>query len=170
MLRGGIGKFSRLPCPLEACVRAPAARSPEFCTSMTLREVGGRREDRGKTGWPLQPGILAQKEIARARKPQVQAGTSGLPCAVVLRLICALPGEPSRLPPSPPRSFSASLETWRQISGAPGPHDFVVRKGSPLVSQRPHVHRIPASRVVTTAIRPSAYEAGSVEDTPDSTF
>ena len=39
--------------------------------------------------------------------------------------------------------------------GAPGPHDFAVRERSPLVGQRPHVHRIPASRVVTTAIRPS---------------
>jgi hypothetical protein len=30
----------------------------------------------------------------------------------------------------------------------------------PLVSRRPHVHRIPASRFVTTAMRPSAIEAG----------
>src|SRR5271166_787569 len=43
-----------------------------------------------------------------------------------LRLIRALPGEPSRLPPSPrrsshPRNLAPDL-------GAPGPHDFAVRK------------------------------------------
>jgi hypothetical protein len=54
----------------------------------------------------------------------------------------------------------ASSATWRQISGAPRPHDFAVRVRAARQVQRLHVHRIPASRVVTTAIRPSASEAG----------
>ncbi len=54
-------------------------------------------------------------------------------------------------------------ELERQISGAPGPHDFAVREESPLVSQRPHVHRMPASRLVTTAIRPSEKRGGMGE-------
>jgi hypothetical protein len=79
--------------------------SSELCIVSTLLKNRGCREGRVAAA----PGAPAQKIFARARKPQVQAVTTGLPCAVVLRLIRALLGEPSRLPPSPPRSFSASL-------------------------------------------------------------
>src|SRR6202008_1662719 len=98
--------------------------SAELCIVATLPKNRGGREGRVAAA----PGAPAQKWIARARKPQVQAVTTGLPCAMVLRLIRALLGEPSRLPPSLSRSFSASLELERQISGAPGPHDFAVRE------------------------------------------
>src|SRR5581483_4345044 len=53
--------------------------------------------------------------------------------------------------------------------GAPGPHHFAVRV-APLVGQRRHVHRIPAPRVVTTAIRPSMTEAGCASFTPNQNF
>ncbi len=56
----------------------------------------------------MHPGPRAQKELREARRPQVQAVTTGLPRAMVLRLIRALPGEPSRLPPSPRGSIRAS--------------------------------------------------------------
>ena len=62
----------------------------------------------------------------------------------------ALPGDRAFLPPSSARSSSRQLG----ISvGMPGPHDFAVRYK--LVRLTSHsVHRLPASRVVTIAIRP----------------
>jgi len=47
---------------------------------------------------------------------QVQRKQSGLPCAMALRLIRALPGDPAFLSPSPPRSLRFS-RTWRQPLG-----------------------------------------------------
>jgi hypothetical protein len=101
------------------------------------------------------PGAPAQRKFARARKPQVQAETLRPSLRSGLRLIRTLLGEPSRLPPSPQRSFSASLGLSARPRGARTTRLRRPRM-APLVSQRPHVHRIPASRVVTTAIRPSA--------------
>jgi hypothetical protein len=77
----------------------------------------------------------------------------GLPCAVVLRLIGALPGEPAfatviLAPPLGIAEFSACM-------GAPGPHDFAVRD-LPLVSRHIHVHRNSAPRFVTTRNAPHA--------------
>src|ERR1700756_3656681 len=86
---------------------------PSFACVSPSSKVRGCREGRVAAA----PGAPAQKIFARARKPQVQAVTTGLPCAVVLRLIRALLGEPSRLPPSPPRSFSASLGLGAQALG-----------------------------------------------------
>src|SRR5246127_3943334 len=65
--------------------------SPELCIISSL----SHEEGAGKAGWPHAPGACAQKDCARAREPQVQAVTTGLPRAMVLRLIRALPGEPA---------------------------------------------------------------------------
>ena len=51
--------------------------------------------------------------IAQRASPQVQAVTTGLPCAVVLRLIRDLRGEPCRLPPSPAAMPLALPPAWR---------------------------------------------------------
>ncbi len=47
-------------------------------------------------------------------------------------------------------------------AGVSGRQDHTISPSvsAPLVGRRFHVHRIPASRVVTTAIRPSSIEAG----------
>src|SRR5262245_28767352 len=55
----------------------------------------GRREDRAPAGTH---GPRATKK--HAAEPQVQPDTSGLPCAMVLRLIRALPGDRTLLSPS----------------------------------------------------------------------
>ncbi len=78
------------------------AYSPELCISLHAPQNRGRREGRVAA---CTRGLTRKKELREARRPQVQAVTTGLPRAMVLRLIRALPGEPSRLPPSPPRSF-----------------------------------------------------------------
>src|SRR5246127_3107879 len=64
---------------------------PSFACVSPSSKVRGRREGRVAAA----PGAPAQRKFARARKPQVQAVTTGLPCAVVLRLIRTLPGEPA---------------------------------------------------------------------------
>jgi hypothetical protein len=87
---------------------------PSFASSITPLKVRGRREGRVAAA----PGAPAQKEFARAREPQVQAVTTGLPCAMVLRLIRALLGEPSCLPPSPPRCVSIVGSLAPDIWGA----------------------------------------------------
>src|SRR5215475_11911586 len=78
----------------------------------------GRREDRAPAGTH---GPRATKK--HAAEPQVQPDTSGLPCAMVLRLIRDLPGETGLCCHRRPAS-SAKLST---SIGAPGPHDFAVR-------------------------------------------
>jgi hypothetical protein len=64
-------------------------------TTWTLFERRGRREDRAPAGTH---GPRATKK--HAAEPQVQPKTSGLPCAMVLRLIRALPGDQALLSPS----------------------------------------------------------------------
>ena len=107
--------------------------APEVCMSFHPPQNRGRREGRVAA---CTRGLTRNKELREARRPQVQAVTTGLPRAMVLRLIRALPGEPSRLPPSP-REHRASQpgraprdlrKTWRQGLGAPEPHDFAVRE------------------------------------------
>jgi hypothetical protein len=109
--------IASLPLAMTAERHQPASSRrisrPSFASTLSLLDEEGA----GKAGWPHAPGALAQKKIARAREPQVQAVTTGLPCAMVLRLIRTLPGEPFRLPPSPARSLPASLELERQTSG-----------------------------------------------------
>jgi hypothetical protein len=84
------------------------------------------------------------------------AKSSGIPCAMVLRLIRDLPGEPGFLAP-----IIARLVTTRLGAsvGAPGPHDFAVRFGAVRPRKNPHASPTrppqPASRLVTIAIRPS---------------
>ena len=104
-------------------------------------------------------GSRAKKICASARKPQVQAVTTGLPCAVVLRLIRTLLGEPFRLPPS---SARCEQHHRRFSAGLRGARTTRLRRPHRCRSSVRHirVHRIPASRLVTTAIRPSAGEAG----------
>ena len=114
--------FSRQLCPR-------LAKYPPFKT-----------KDAGKTGCALHPRSRVQLCTGNAHTSiQVQRKHSGLPCAMVLRLIRALPGM-ATLPPSPPRGVS--LPTTYAIIRASGPHDFAVRESSVRFRQSP-VHRIP---------------------------
>src|SRR5262245_22694422 len=77
---------------------------------------------------------------------------------MVLTLIARSPREPGFLAPVIARLVAARLGT---SVGAPGPHALTVpprRRSSArkIRARRQSVHRIPASRVVTIAIRPSA--------------
>jgi hypothetical protein len=73
--------------------------------------------------WPQPMARLQQG--SRRQSPQVQP-TSGIPCAMALRLIRTLPGDRALLPPSPAdhhRRLGISV-------GMPGPYDFAVRNRS----------------------------------------
>ena len=101
----------------------------------------GRREDRVPATAPTAP---AQKRLReRALTTGERGNHSGLPCAVVLRLIRALLGEPSRLPPSPSRSLSASLGLSARSLGRQN-HTTSPYASPPLVERHLYVHRIPA--------------------------
>ncbi len=106
--------------------RSRGAWRPSFSIKSSLFETEGA----GKTGCPPHPWSACNKK-ARGRTTGTSR-TTGLPCAMVLRLIRALPGDQALLPPSPlgssPEQLSASL-------GAPGPHDFAVRKSRVRLSQ-----------------------------------
>jgi hypothetical protein len=83
--------------------------SPEFRIIHHPRDHRGHREGRVAAA----PGALAQKEFARAREPQVQAVTTGLPCAVGYGLIRALPGEPAFATVALARPLEPSARAWR---------------------------------------------------------
>ncbi len=70
---------------------------------------------------------------------QVQRRASGLPCAMALRLIRDLPGEPSSV--ATVASAELLLRTWRQLR-APEPHDFAVRSSYARQKRSIRVHRI----------------------------
>src|ERR1700758_1807889 len=92
----------RLAMTLDRHVSSFSRRHPpEFCSSPPSSKSRGRREGRVAAA----PGAPAQKKFARAREPQVQTETLRPSLRSGLRLIGALLGEPSRLPPSPREAF-----------------------------------------------------------------
>src|ERR1700730_12431338 len=84
-----------------------------------------KQEGAGNAGCPMHPQprvrfvVLVCTRVFTAEAPE----TSGIPHAMVLRLIRAVPGDRALLPPSSAgksRDLNASV-------GASGPHDFAVR-------------------------------------------
>jgi hypothetical protein len=123
----------------------------------------------GRPGGRCTRGPRAKKICASAREPQVQTVTTGLPCAMAYGLYALSSVNHPVCHRRRPRCASIAAGLAPDL-GAPGPHDFTVRKIRRSSVGALRVHRIPASRLVTTAIRPSASEAGWREDTTDSTF
>ncbi len=85
-------------------------------------------EGAGKVGWPLAPGAPAQKDCARARRPQVQADTLRPSLREWFTAYSAL----SSVNQLVATVVSAMRETHcRKLDaciGAPGPRDFAVRQ------------------------------------------
>ena len=117
-------------------------------------EIRGRREDRVRAA----PAVSCAKCTKQTHTSiQVQRKHSGLPRAMVLRLISRSPGD--RLCcHRRPREALASQELDASI-GASGPHDFAVRNSRARLAHR-RVHRIPHPTFVTIAKRPSLRGAG----------
>ena len=93
------------------------------------------------------------------QEPQVRAGQSGLPCAMVLTVSFELSPVTGLSCHRHPRDAKASREFSASV-GAPGPHDFAVRDSIiRLVIYR--VHRIPLPTSVTIVKRPNGTGEGS---------
>jgi hypothetical protein len=103
----------------------------------------------GRPGARCTRGRFAQERCARARRPQVQAETLRPSLRSGLRLIRALPGEPSRLPPSSARCASIVANLAPRHWGARTTRLRRPRM-APLVSRRRPRPPHPASRFVTT--------------------
>jgi hypothetical protein len=119
---------------------------PRFASSIALSKVRAQ----GRPGGRCTRGSRAKRICASAKTTGTGGDRTGLPCAMGYDLYVLL-GEPPRLPPSPHAHLAQSLAP---DLGAPGPHDFVVRKES-RSSVSPFTSTAsPASRLVTFAIRP----------------
>jgi hypothetical protein len=105
-----------------------------------------RHEGAGKAGRRPRPWPACRKE-RRRQSPQVWPRQPGPPCAIVDRLIRALPGDRLSCPRRP--QCSSKHRELGASTGAPGPHDFAVRadRARPAQPSRPSQ---PASTFVTT--------------------
>ena len=126
---------------------------PSSALSLSLeRQRAQGTPDAGRT---REPCVQRKVHFAHASNDRA-AVTTGVPCAMVLRLIRGLLGVPGLL-----ASVARGLVT-RELDpsvGGSGPHDFAVREdafvGALSRVEHPHVHRSPLPTSVTTAIRPS---------------
>jgi hypothetical protein len=118
---GGHGRFAHNGGGRGTHLPSRGAIRPSFATYIALSKAEGA----GKAGWPLHPGPSRRKKLRERENHRYGGDHTGLPRAVVLRLIRALPGEPFRLPPSPGRS--SDPQDLAPDIGAPEPHDFAVR-------------------------------------------
>ena len=120
--------------PHERVLAAHFARALPVILPSTDR---GRREGRVAAA----PGAPAQKGFARARKPRVQAVTTGPPCAVVYGLYALSPVNPS-VCHRRPRDAQASSPAWRRTLGRQD-HTISPSASMPHVHRHRSVHRIP---------------------------
>src|SRR5579883_587885 len=101
------------------------------------------------------PGAPAQKIAQRARKPRVQAVTTGLPCAMGYGLYVISPVNLADC-----HRHRRDAKHHRQLSAEPlGRQDHTISPSAKAAArqvQQLRVHRIPASHLVTIAKRPSA--------------
>ena len=106
--------------------RAPAFSRREFVRVLHHDHPQEQRAQ-GRPGDRCTRGPRARKIARRARDHRYRRIHSGLPCAVVYGLLRTLPGEPACCH----RHRRRCVEHRRQLGacmGAPGPHDFAVRK------------------------------------------
>ena len=140
-----------LRAPSAARVRTnenvPAALTrPSRCSSRPSEMEGA-----GNAGRRCTRGLVCKKlKKTHTSWSQVQPNTSGIPRAMFDDLFRALLGVPGVLVTV---ARSRRLDTSIGVSG---PHGFVGRILTRFVFARQRIHRIPASRFVTIAIRPSS--------------
>jgi hypothetical protein len=118
---------------------------PSFASTPPSK-IRGRREGRVAAA----PGAPAQREIARARKPQAQPViTPAFPARWFYGLYALSPVN-HPVCHRRRRNAQASSATWRQGLGAPGPHDFAVRVVAARQQARP---RPPHPRLTCRDVR-----------------
>src|SRR6266481_2159263 len=107
-------------------LRSRGTTASELLEANRPRNRRGRRKGRV----PTAPMVRVQQK-ARGRTTGT-GGSSGLPCAMVLRLICALPGDHAWLPPSPAGRIPASLAPASERQD----HTISPSAQTPLVAQQ----------------------------------
>ena len=134
---------------MQICSRG--AYPPELSVLITLFEHRGRREDRV----PACTHGPSRAKVARKREATGTGGdTPAFPAQWFYGLYVISPVNLADCHRRLSRSLSASLGLERQPLGRQD-HTISPSASVLLVGQHLHVHRIPASRVVTSAIRPS---------------
>src|SRR5262245_46711609 len=94
--------------------RSRGTKDPSFSIKPSLFETEGA----GKTGRRLAPMVRVQQKSTR-QNHRFSRKTSGLPCAMVLRLIRALPGDQALLSPS-------STDRSHDLTPAQGRQDHTI--------------------------------------------
>jgi hypothetical protein len=121
--------------------------------STPSKTSGGRREGRARAA----PAAPVRKK-STGKEPQVKAGHPAFPARWCYGLYALSPGTGLVCPRRAPAAHGASRVLGASV-GAPGPHDFTVRKrlGRRAQRLRQKLSRPshPASRFLTTAKRPS---------------
>jgi hypothetical protein len=154
-----------LPCGIhqKLGLRDPVVKQPGGHALTFSRRVGARAlqvnvpqdiEGAGKAGCSPHPQPRVQMKKAHE---QVTTGTprsSGLPCAMVYGLFCALPGVHDLFSHRRPRNAKALSAN---LAPAKGCQNHAASPSAPMLFVEPTPSRPPhpASRVVTIAIRPS---------------
>ncbi len=152
----------------RAHASAISRRHPsELCWNNGPRNGGGRREGRV----PIAPMVRVQKN-ARGRTTGTSR-TTGLPCAMALRLIRDLPRDRRSCP------CVATTRKHVALASAPGGQDHTTSPcasglfvGATNRAATQHAHRIPLPTSVTVAKRPSLRRRDvqiSAPDLPDDT-
>jgi hypothetical protein len=127
----------------EGVTTPDSRRSPHFrvLAAQCVRGLGyfrpsWNKEGAGKAGCRLHPWVPCNKK--HGGRTTGSTGSSGFPCAMVLRFPSCSPRRPALLPPSLRGCSSAKLGA---SIGAPGPHDFAVRlqpRSSRAAPRPPH--------------------------------
>ena len=124
----------------RVCIRVPAARSARVMHDLAPKITEGA----GNAGCATHPRpvcIGRKHTVVTTGRPQ----STGIPCAMVLRLISRSPRGPGCFAPVIPEKL-ASQELSASV-GAPGPHDFAVRLSyARLASLRRPPHPAPNVR------------------------
>jgi hypothetical protein len=161
---GSVGRNHAGPGPAETkSARRAIAHAPLFPRPVSpgLFEISSpslRREGAGKAGrWP-RPWPACDKK-SRRQSPQVWPDTSGLPCAMVWRLIRALPGD--RLDCPRVATTRCARYAGHQHRGARTTRFHrrikVVRRHDDHAATR-YAHRIPHPTFVTTREAPPRWD------------
>ena len=130
----------------EAWLRVPAALTSGFCINAALERM---KRAQGRPGDRCTRGPRAKRIARRARDHRYRRRHSGLPRAVVLRLISALPGEPAFATVAPARP----LESSKGLAPARARQDHTTSPSANV----PHVNRHIRVHIIPHQVRDDAY-------------
>ena len=101
----------------------------ELCIKFPPSPIGGRREDRGKTGCTPHPRSRVPMQMAKVHTSiQVRRKHPGLPCAMALRLTSRSSRRTALLPPSPALLIASLAPAPRRPNHATSPYAPVFAK------------------------------------------